>query len=27
VHVYDRNVAKRLIIKETVEDPLDDFSE
>ena len=27
VHVYDRKVAKRLIIREKVEDPLDDFLE
>ena len=27
VHIYDKNVAKRLIIQETVEDPLDDFVE
>ena len=27
VHIYDRNVAKRLIIKEIIEDPLDDFLE
>jgi hypothetical protein len=27
VHVYDRQVAKRLIIKEIIEDPLDDFLE
>jgi len=24
-YIYDRNVAKRLIIKEMIEDPLDDF--
>jgi hypothetical protein len=27
VHIYDRTVAKRLIIKERIEDPLDDFLE
>lgn len=27
VHIFDRDVAKRLILKETVEDPLDEFSE
>jgi len=26
VNIYDGNVGKRLIIKETIEDPLDDFS-
>ena len=25
VHIYDRNVAKRLMIKERIEDPLDEF--
>ena len=25
VHIYDKNVAKRLLIKEVIEDPLDDF--
>jgi hypothetical protein len=27
VHIYDRNVAKRLLIKDSIEDPLDDFLE
>ncbi|MBN1849331.1 MAG: alpha/beta hydrolase [Deltaproteobacteria bacterium] len=27
VHIYDRNVAKRLIMREMIEDPLDDFLE
>ncbi|MFO8165830.1 MAG: alpha/beta hydrolase [Thermodesulfobacteriota bacterium] len=27
VHIYDRNVAKRLIIREMIEDPMDNFLE
>jgi len=25
VHIYDRQTAKRLIVKEVIEDPLNDF--